>query len=128
MILDTNALSAFFKKDPGLEPFLNKADQLYIPVIVLGEYLFGLQASSKADELTKLLEDFLSRVRILPVIAQTAVCYADIRGKLKKAGRPIPENDIWIAALAKEHALPLLTRDLHFDLVKGIERLDWQQQ
>lgn len=72
--------------------------------------------------------DFLSRVRILPVTAQTAVCYAEIRGKLKKAGTPIPENDIWIAALAKEHALPILTGDFHFDLVTGIERLDWQQQ
>ncbi len=125
MILDTNALSALFKKERGLGDLLKKADQLYIPVIVIGEYLFGLTASSKAKELKDMLEDLLTGTRILPVTARTAGCYADIRGKLKKAGTPIPENDIWIAALVKEHGQPLLSRDLHFDSVEGINRLEW---
>lgn len=125
MILDTNALSALFKKEPGLKHYLRNADQLYVPVIVLGEYLFGLQASSKAGELKKLLTDFLTTTQVLPLNTETAAFYADIRGELKRAGTPIPENDIWIAALVREYSLPILSRDLHFDYVKGIERFGW---
>ena len=125
MILDTNALSALFKKEPGIEAYLKDADQLYVPVIVIGEYLFGLQVFSRAGELKKLLTDFLRASRVLSLTVGTADFYADIRGELKRAGTPIPENDIWIAALVREYALPILSRDVHFDYVKGVERLSW---
>lgn len=125
MILDTNALSALFKKESGIEAYLKDADQLYVPVIVIGEYLFGLQASSRAGELKKLLTDFLRTSRVLSLNGGTADFYGDIRGELKRAGTPIPENDIWIAALVREYALPILSRDVHFDYVKGVERLGW---
>ncbi len=125
MILDTNALSALFKKEPGIEDYLKGADQLYVPVIVIGEYLFGLQASSKTGELKKLLTDFLRTSRVISLNGGTADFYADIRGELKRAGTPIPENDIWIAALVREYGLPILSRDMHFDYVKGVERLSW---
>jgi len=55
----------------------------------------------------------------------TADEYAEIRSELKRAGRPIPGNDLWIAALARQHALPLLSRDRHFDLVPGLKRVGW---
>jgi predicted nucleic acid-binding protein len=55
----------------------------------------------------------------------TAERYAQIRGELKRIGRPIPSNDLWIAALARQHALPLLSRDQHFDAVPGLKRVGW---
>ena len=63
--------------------------------------------------------------RILDVDEDTAIRYAALRSELKKAGTPIPSNDIWIAALCRQHSLRLLSRDRHFDLVRGIERIDW---
>ena len=71
------------------------------------------------------LEELLKDVQILPIEDQTTVMYADIRSELKAAGTPIPENDLWIAALVREYDLPLLSKDRHFDNVPGISRLSW---
>ncbi len=60
---------------------------------------------------------------IAAVTHATAAVYADIRLELKRAGNPIPSNDVWIAALARQHALPLLSNDTHFDRVDGVERI-----
>jgi tRNA(fMet)-specific endonuclease VapC len=62
---------------------------------------------------------------VLDVTEQTTHHYAAVRLELKQAGKPIPVNDLWIAALCREHGLPLLSRDRHFDVVAGIRRLDW---
>jgi len=62
---------------------------------------------------------------MLPVGAQTAACYAEIRSELKAAGRPIPTNDLWIAALAREHAHPVVSRDRHFASVRGLKLIAW---
>jgi len=125
MILDTNALSDFFKENETVRIHIEKADQLYVPVIVLGEYLFGIKGSTKAQELSSLLSRFMNEVQELIISAKTATHYADIRWELKKRGTPIPENDIWIAALTREYNIPLLSRDSHFDLVQGITTLTW---
>jgi predicted nucleic acid-binding protein len=61
----------------------------------------------------------------LAVDGDTADRYAEVRGELKQSGRPIPSNDLWIAALARQHALPLLSRDEHFDSVPGLRRIGW---
>jgi predicted nucleic acid-binding protein len=55
----------------------------------------------------------------------TAQHYAEVRDELRRRGRPIPENDVWIAALAREHAQPVVSRDEHFDHVVGIRRVGW---
>jgi predicted nucleic acid-binding protein len=62
---------------------------------------------------------------VLPVIKQTSVYYAAIRSELKASGPPIPANGAWIAVLARQHRIPIVTRDIHFDRVKNIERLAW---
>ena len=62
---------------------------------------------------------------MLEVNEETAIRYAELRIQLKEAGTPIPSNDAWIAALCRQHALPILSRDRHFDLIKGLERLGW---
>ncbi len=125
MILDTNALSDIFKGNESIRIHIEKADQLYVPVIVLGEYLFGIKGSTKSQKLTTLLSGFMNEVQELSISTRTAGYYANIRWELKKNGTPIPENDIWIAALVKEYNMPLLSRDIHFDFVQNITRLIW---
>jgi len=125
MILDTNALSDIFKKNDTIKVHLENANHLYVPVIVLGEYRFGIKATTKAKELAILLSEFINTVQILVIGTKTASHYADIRWELKQNGTPIPENDIWIAALGREYNIPILSRDSHFDYIEGITRLTW---
>lgn len=125
MILDTNALSAMAENDPGIDGLLLKAEQLAVPAIVLGEYLHGIGQSRHRDKYEHWLEGVLRDVRLLPVEARTAREYAAIRTELKRSGRPIPANDLWIAALAREHAMPVISRDRHFDCVPRLQRVVW---
>jgi len=125
VILDTNALSDLFRQNQSLRAHLQRADRLYLPVIVLGEYLYGIKNSTRAKELTELLTGFMQDIQLLGMGKATSFHYADIRWELKKKGTPIPENDIWIAGIVREYKLPLLSRDTHFDLVEGVERLGW---
>jgi tRNA(fMet)-specific endonuclease VapC len=125
LILDTNALSAIAEGETGATEKFTRARQVAIPVIVLGEYRFGIAQSRHRREYERWLEAMVSLVRVLEVNEETAVWYARIRTQLKAAGTPVPSNDAWIAALCRQHALPLLSRDQHFDLIKGLQRLDW---
>lgn len=125
MILDTNGLSALAEGDQHLEPILRKATQIAVPVIVLGEYRYGIQQSRERQRYEHWLVEYLSRFRVLDVEEQTTTSYAAVRRELKRAGTPIPSNDVWIAALCRQHSLPLLSRDRHFDLVPGLHRIDW---
>lgn len=125
MILDTNGLSALAEGEPGLEPLLRKAAQVAIPVIVLGEYRYGISQSRNHTHYEQWLAEYLPSFRILEVDERTTISYSSVRGELKKAGTPIPSNDVWIAALCRQHSLPLLSRDRHFDAVSGIIRFDW---
>lgn len=125
MILDTNALSAFFEGAPAVVAKMACADRVALPVIVMGEYRFGLRGSRSRKELEKSLDALAKTIEVLPVLESTTTIYADIRRDLKRAGRPIPENDIWIAALAREYRLNILSRNEHFDAIPDIRRLSW---
>jgi predicted nucleic acid-binding protein len=125
VILDTNGLSALVEGEPSLEPVLRKAEHLAIPVIVLGEYRYGIWHSRNRQHYQQWLQEYLPKFRILDIEDQTAIPYAAIRTELKKAGTPIPSNDTWIAALCRQHSLPIVSRDRHFDLVLGIKRIEW---
>ena len=125
MIVDTNALSAAADGDSNVIAILSRADQMVIPVIVLGEYRYGIAQSrnraSYENWLTGLLQDCL----VLDITGPTTQYYADIVLELKRKGKPIPTNDLWIAALCRQQSLPLLSRDRHFDLVAGTKRIEW---
>ncbi|MGD0929494.1 MAG: type II toxin-antitoxin system VapC family toxin [Candidatus Korobacteraceae bacterium] len=125
MILDTNALSAFAEGDGTLEPILRTAAQVAIPVIVLGEYRYGISQSRHRKHYERWLDEYLPEFRVLDVDERTTIFYSAVRAELKKAGTPIPANDVWIAALCRQHSLPLISRDRHFDAVRGITRLVW---
>jgi len=123
--LDTNALSDFAAGSEALGEVLMPFRSLALPVTVLGEYRYGLLGSKKKARLEHWLDDLLNDVRVLEVSARTSSVYAQVRQQLRTAGTPIPENDVWIAAIAIEHGLPLATRDKHFTVVKGLELVGW---
>ena len=125
MILDTNALSAAADDDPAIIPLLARADQVAIPVIALGEYRYGIAQSRHRASYAEWLKGLLHDCLVLDANEPTTHYYAEITLELKKKGRPIPTNDIWIAALCRQHSLPLLSRDRHFDLVPGFKRIGW---
>ncbi len=125
MILDTNGVSALAEGESALESILRKASRVAIPVIVLGEYRYGISRSREQKRYEEWLTDYLPKFLILDIDERTTVPYAAIRSELKRAGTPIPSNDVWIAALCRQHSLPVLTRDRHFDAVPGIRRIGW---
>jgi len=127
VILDTNALSAFADGDAVLLEVLKAeaVSELSLPVIVLGEYRFGIRGSRYRRTYEKWLSAMLADCSVLPVLDSTTPYYAGICQELRDAGRPIPTNDLWIAALCREHQLPLVSRDVHFDVVPGLRRLGW---
>jgi tRNA(fMet)-specific endonuclease VapC len=125
VILDTNGLSAVADGDGALEPILRRASEIAVPVIVLGEYRYGIQQSRDRQRYQQWLTESLPSFRVLDVDEATAISYATVRHELKRAGTPIPSNDAWIAALCRQHSFSLLSRDRHFDLVRGLDRIDW---
>ena len=125
MILDTNALSAFVDGDITVGEILRQQARAAIPVIVLGEFRYGIAESRHRSAYEAWLDSQLAHFDVLTVTDETARAYAELRVALKRSGRPIPANDAWIAALALEHELPVLSRDQHFDAVPGLERVKW---
>jgi tRNA(fMet)-specific endonuclease VapC len=125
LILDTNALSAAADGEPAAVDILNRSERLAVPVIVIGEYRFGILHSRQKHAYERWLTDWLAAVEVLPIEQTTAQHYAEIALELKKIGKPIPTNDLWIAALCRQHSLPLMSRDRHFDAVPGIDRINW---
>lgn len=122
MIVDTNALSAWAEGLRAVEDHLRSTGQIVVPTIVLGEYYFGLRQSRYRHRYEDWLRHHLPLTEIVTVTQVTAEFYSDIRLELKRAGKPIPTNDLWVAALARQHTLPVLSNDTHFDVVRGIRR------
>ena len=126
LILDTNALSAAADHDPSALEIVARAAHLAVPVIVLGEYRLGIAQSRHRASYENWLREWVASVAVLDIDDETTHSYAVIGFELKKKeGKPIPSNDLWIAALCRQHSLSLLSRDRHFDLVPGLRRIDW---
>jgi predicted nucleic acid-binding protein len=94
-------------------------------VIVLGEFRYGIVLSRHRAAYEGWLASELPGFDVLSVTEETAIAYAELRASLRRQGTPIPANDAWIAALALQHRLPVLSRDAHFDAVSGISRWNW---
>ena len=125
MIVDTNALSAFADGSSLVIAALQAAGEVWLPVIVLGEFRYGIIHSKRHREYEAWLAEYLPAFRVLEVTAETASEYARLRSELRRLGRPIPANDIWISALCRQYDLPLLSRDAHFDHVRRLRRQTW---
>ena len=125
MILDTNAVSAVADGETAALELVGRADRVAVPVIVLGEYRLGIAQSRHRASYESWLGEWIEAVSVLDIDAETSRSYSTIGLQLKNQGKPIPTNDLWIAALCRQHSLPLVSRDRHFDLVSGLQRLEW---
>ena len=125
MILDTNALSAFVDGDARVGDVLRLQARAAIPVIVLGEFRYGVATSRHRAAYEAWLGSELGHFDILAITDETTIPYAALRAALKRSGRPIPANHVWIAALALQHRLPILSRDQHFNNIPNIEWRSW---
>ena len=117
MLLDSNIVINYL--NGKIE--LNTTSDLFIPIIVVGELFYGAEKSRRIEENKKNIIEFLTHCKIVNIDYVTAQHYADIKAYLKKIGRPIPENDIWIAALANQYEMPLATNDNHFRAIPTIK-------
>ena len=125
MILDTNALSAWAEQNPAALKLISAQSVLCLPVIVLGEFRFGLHGSRKRSVLEPQIDFLEQTARVLDITRETAAVYATVRFELKQRGKPIPENDVWIGSLARQHGFPVMSQDVHFDVIPGLRRLSW---
>ena len=124
-LLDTNIVIALFAEDPSIMERLQEAESVFIPSIVLGELFFGAYKATHVDENVARISDFAATSAVLACDAATGRNYGQIKVRLQEKGRPIPENDIWIAAIARQHDLTLVSRDTHFDEVENLKAEAW---
>ncbi len=125
ILLDTNIISAWLKGEKIIANKIDEASEVYISVIVLGELYYGAQYSTKVEDNLKNIKKITKHYQILNTDEETASIYGKIKASLREKGKPIPENDIWIATLAMQHELILITRDKHFNEVNDLAVENW---
>ncbi len=125
ILLDTNAVIALIVGHEELKKTVEGYDSHLLPVIVLGELIYGAEKSAKRESNREKIGTFQSGCEVLRINEKTADIFGVARNALRAKGRPIPDNDLWIAALALEHEVPILTQDRHFDEVDQLQRVSW---
>lgn len=125
--MDSNVVVAAFAEERGVLQILERTptEQIFVPAVVLGELYFGALKSQRQEANLRRVEEFTAASKVLPVDAGVARHYGEVRDSLRRIGRPIPENDIWIAATALGYGLVLVTRDSHFEHVEGLQVKQW---
>ena len=124
-LLDTNIVIALLEGEREVVSKLERASDVFIPVVVMGELLFGAARSGRPAENAAKVERLAAGQSILPCDLDVARVYGGVKQRLREKGRPIPENDVWIAATAIRHELLLVTRDQHFGDVEGLTVTAW---
>ena len=123
--LDTNIISAWLQGEIIIADKIDAATSVFIPITVVGELYYGAQYSTKVEQNLNNIYKALSNYTLLFVDESTCKEYGLIKASLRRKGKPIPENDIWIAALVMQHNLTLATRDRHFKDVDGLLIEKW---
>ncbi len=120
LLLDTNIVIELFRGNQIVVAMLDKQGKIYLPTAALGELYLGAYRSANVSKKLQEIKSFLENCVVLYIDAITADKYAIIKTALLNKGKPIPENDIWIAATALQYKIPLYTFDRHFEEVEGI--------
>lgn len=125
VLLDTNVIIALFAEDSNVHEHIANVSEVFVPAIAIGELYFGAYKSQRAGENIARIDEFVLNNSVLDCNAATARRYGDIKNRLKEKGQPLPENDIWIAAIAQEYDLTLATRDTHFQIIENLRIESW---
>jgi tRNA(fMet)-specific endonuclease VapC len=124
-LLDTSIVVELFGRHPGVAARLETTDELYLSVVTLGELHYGAAYSAQPQANTARIALFAATCTTVGIDAATAIQFGTLKANLRRAGKLIPENDIWIAASALRHDLVLVARDAHFAAVEGLVREEW---
>lgn len=124
-LLDTNIVIALFADESAIKDNLSSAEEIFIPSIVVGELFYGAHKSARAKDNLARIDDFASSNLVLGCDTETARVYGKVKNALRIKGHPIPENDIWIAAIAIQHDLTLVSRDAHFSEIENLKVIVW---
>jgi tRNA(fMet)-specific endonuclease VapC len=127
-LLDTNIIIALFAGDQTVVDQINRASEIFVPSIVIGELYYGAFNSGKKQTNIDRIDQLCTQVTVLNCDDFTARLYGQIKKVLKDKGTPIPENDIWIAAIAIQYNLIVFTRDSHFRNVDGLNLDKWEDE
>ena len=125
VLVDTNVVVAYFRGDQALQPRFAGLTPVYLPWVVLGELHFGAQRAQRRQEQLAYIHDLLTYAVVLFADQETTEVYGQVKAELAQLGKPIPDNDIWIAAMARQYDLPLASRDAHFSVVPRLTTLAW---
>ncbi len=125
LLLDTNIIIGLFANEALILKQLIQSDNVFVPAIVLGELFYGAEKSGRVVANRRRVEQFAQANVILGTDATIAAYYGQVKQRLQASGRPIPENDIWIAAIAQQYQLTLVTRDQHFQHIAGLAVTSW---
>lgn len=124
-LVDTNIVIALFAGDAHVRRKIATADEVFISSIVFGELYYGARKSGRVEANVQCVDEPLTNSAVLDCDAETAQNYAVVKNGLRLKGKPLPENDIWIAALALQHNLVLVSRDAHFQEVGSLSIESW---
>ncbi len=124
-LLDTNIITAWMKGEKEIADHIEKASVVYIPIIVLGELYYGAAYSTQVQKNTAVVKKLSGRYKILLIDEEATIEYGKVKAALRAQGSPIPEYDIWFAAIALRHNLNLVTRDKHFNGVSKLKLKPW---
>jgi tRNA(fMet)-specific endonuclease VapC len=125
VLLDTNILIALLAEEPAVVRGVQDAEAVHVPAIALGELYYGAQKSARARDNVQRVSALAAASAVLSCDAETAARYGELKAALRAKGTPIPENDLWIAALARQHQLALVSRDAHFAGIEGLDVVSW---
>ena len=124
-LLDTNIITAWLKGESKIADKIDKAEEIHIPIIVLGELYYGALYSTQKQKNLNNIKSITNHYNVLQIDEATTVAYGNIKTALRKKGKPVPENDIWIAAIAKRFNLIVVSRDKHFKEIEEILLKSW---
>lgn len=124
-LLDTNIIIALFAGDAAVKASLAKANEVFVPSIAVGELCFGAWKSERVTDNLSRIDEFIAQSVVLGCDSDTARQYGKVKSVLREKGHPIPENDIWIAAIALQYDLSVITRDVHFNQIESLRTELW---
>lgn len=124
-LLDTNIIIALFQNDINVRKRITTSPELFVPAIAIGELYYGARYSAQVEKNLNHVCHFAENSTVLSCDMTTAEHYGQIKNELKEKGTPLPENDVWIAAIAKQYSLTVVTRDQHFKKINSLSLEEW---